>query len=147
MRSSYKIFENPKQKEAVEDPSVRWKDPDCWLYLSDEQRDVINQWYMDLLIEQEEAKQAAQGFWPVIIGLIPFAIFHVLKPDASLLEFLFEFLAALFIYSFVFFLFASAYRWARDTKPRTMSKFEPFWFHLVAVGFSILVSYFFLSVI
>jgi hypothetical protein len=49
----YHILEDAKERKAVDDPSCRSFDPECWKCLSDEQRDIINEWYYDRLIEDK----------------------------------------------------------------------------------------------
>lgn len=54
-------------KMAVNNPDVRRNDPEEWACLSDEQRDIIQQWYMDELKRQlkneKRAKEQEESKW------------------------------------------------------------------------------------
>lgn len=138
-RDLCEYYEALKQEKAVDDPHIRRKDPGCWECLSDEQRDTINEWYMDILIDNERnreaAEEAAQSPWPAIIGLIPLAFFYTAAGYVSrpIPKFLFAFITKLAVFYVVFLLFSSAYSFAKKRKPLDMDRFESFWFHLLAV--------------
>lgn len=139
MNSPCSIYQDIKKEKAVDDPRVRQKDPACWKCLSDEQRDTINEWYMDQLIGQQRQRETeariAHSPWPAILGLIPLAFSHAAKGglDLSISEFLLNFLVAQLIFSAVFLLFAGTYQAARKKTP-SMSTPEYIWFHLTAVA-------------
>ena len=54
----YQVLEEAKKEKATKNPKVRYKDPDCWKCLSDEQRDVINEWYFGRLIEERKKSKS-----------------------------------------------------------------------------------------
>lgn len=149
MFDSIKHFEDAKKEKAVDDPSVRWRDPACWKCLSDEQRDTINEWHLQLLLEQEQERQAetAKNTWAAILGLIPLAFLYAAKDSLALSipKFLLNFVVALVVFSVIFFLFAGAYLSARKAKPLTMDKFDYVWFHLTTVVAALFVTCFILG--
>lgn len=146
MNSPCSIYEDTKKEKAANDPRVRQKDPTCWKCLSDEQRDTINEWYMDQLIDQqrqrEESDRVAHSPWPAILGLIPLAFSHAAKGglDLSIPELLLNFIVSLVAFSAIFFLFASVYQSARKRKPPTMDKLNYVWFHLTAIVATLFVT-------
>lgn len=138
-----KSLEDSKKKKAVDDPRVRHGDPKCWECLSDEQRDVINTWYMDRLIDREHEKDEEDGatIWAGIIGVSPFAFFqaisHCIKYDKPFWALLLGCVAALVIYGFIYTLATYFYREARKMSgPET--RLGSFFFH----AFALLISFF-----
>lgn len=152
MFSLIKQYENHQKKKAIDDPRVRQGDPAAWKCLSDEQRDTINEWYMECLIEyarrdeEGESEQSSSNFWAAIIGLIPLSLFHTAQHSLNqpITEFLLRFIVTLTAFSVTFILFSDVYRSARRSK-LSMDRFEYVWFHLVAVFFTLFVTMFILA--
>ncbi len=140
-------FERALQENAVDDPHVRWKDPECWKCLSDEQRDVIHQWHIENLIEErdkkerEEKETSESTFWACTLGLSPFAFFHALERGGSFLEILFEAVATLLLWGFIFLLAFSAYQAAREAQHPPFGKLYSVFFHAIALVVSFFVVY------
>lgn len=89
-------------EKAVDNPKVRWKDPACWSCLSDEQRDIINEWYMDRLVEDKEFKKSKEKHECNIrlLGIIPSAVLCTYlygKHNNSALRFFLNLLCFLFV--------------------------------------------------
>ncbi len=140
-------LERALQENAVDDPHVRWKDPECWKCLSDEQRDVIHQWHIENLIEDRDKKELEEketsdsNTWACVLGLSPFAFYHALKRGGSFLEILFEAVAALLVWGFIFFLAFSLYQAVREAQHPPFGKLYSFFFHVIALAVSFFVVY------
>lgn len=143
MFNPIKFYEDLQKKKAVDDPRVRQNDPVCWQCLSDEQRDTINEWYMELLIgrEHKNSEEDTASSWAGIIGVSPFAFFQAMRYSHTFLELLLNCAAALAAYAFIFILFSHAYRAVKQIRPLPMSKLGSFGFHLAAFGASFFITY------
>ncbi len=146
-------LENFLHERATDDPHVRWKDPECWKCLSDEQRDVIHQWYIEELIEDRDKKKrenqetSSQNAGAIILGLSPFAFLHAMKFDSPFWYFLLEAVITLILLSVVFAIGASAYMEARKRQDYPMGKVQFLFFHTLALGISFFAVYCLLSLI
>lgn len=142
-----KHYENRQRKKAIDDPSVRQGDPAPWKCLSDEQRDTINEWYMEHLIdcarrdEAGETEQSSSNIWAAVIGLIPLAFFHAAQHSMNLpiVNFFLHFVVTLAAFLITFVFFSDVYRSVRRSK-LSMDRFEYVWFHLVAVFSALFVT-------
>lgn len=69
-------------RETVNDnPRVRWKDPTAWKCLTDEQRDIINDWWIDTLYEEDKREKRLEKLHnhSSYFALIPFIVFYWMK--------------------------------------------------------------------
>lgn len=141
-----KIYNDLLKQKAVEDPNVRRGDPACWKCLSDEQRDVINEWYFQLLLEKEQEQQAeaTRNTWAAIIGLSPLAFFyaisHCTKYDKPFWELLLSCVAALVVYGFIYTLFSYFYLETRKIL-HPVTRIGSFFFHTLALLISFFVTF------
>lgn len=93
----------------------RWGDPKAWECLNDEQRDIIDEWYKELLkndrkpAEREKRCRIDAGYF----ALIPFAVGYAHKflgnTWLSMLEYVFQIVCAWLVYSIVFHIFSDFY--------------------------------------
>lgn len=143
MFNSIKFYEDLQKKKAVDDPCVRQNDPACWQCLSDEQRDTINEWYMERLIDRARKKGEEKDatIWAGVIGVSPFAFFLAMCYSQTFPELFLGCAAALAVHAFIFIIFSHAYQAAKRTQSLPMSKFGSFCFHLAAFGASFFVTY------
>lgn len=97
------------RKKAVDNPKVRLGDPKCWDCLTDEQRDIINEWHINQLIEDikkdnsKENRDASIG----LLSMVPVSVFSAYRQcnkNDTALHFLSCLLASLFWYSFMYYL-------------------------------------------
>lgn len=72
MINPYDTLEAAKERKAVDDPKCRVFDPDCWKCLSDEQRDIINEWYFDRLIKDKKEAEKENNSKETLTSLIQF---------------------------------------------------------------------------
>ena len=94
--------------KAVNNPRVRLGDPACWKCLSDEQRDIINEWYMRQIFnrmseqkkkEEEEERLNSEA---AVFAISPFAFYAALKYG---MDSIFKFFSTFFsVYLFYFFI-------------------------------------------
>lgn len=130
------LLNNYQNKRATDDPSIRRYDPSCWECLSDEQRDVIHEWYNKLNAEKQEAekKKINRVLYSSYFALIPFAVAHAFKwSDGELTwNFLFTAICAWIIYALIFGIFSQAFQSANSegfpSKPRLI-------FHILVAVF------------
>lgn len=95
------------RKKAVDNPKVRLGDPKCWDCLTDEQRDTINEWYINQLIDREKKENASENRWTYIawLSMLPVSVFSAYRQCGGYNElprFLSCFLASLFWHSIIF---------------------------------------------
>ena len=87
----------------------RWKDPAAWECLSDEQRDIINEWYESICDDNRAEKNSIRSWsWSSsYIALIPFAAIFGYELNERELDwyFLLSVAVAWFVYAFVFTIF------------------------------------------
>ena len=102
------ILSDSARKKAVDNPKARLGDPKCWDCLTDEQRDTINEWYINLLIDREinrEKEEKARGNRETYIAwlsMLPVSVFSAYRQCGGYNElprFLSCFLASLFWHS------------------------------------------------
>lgn len=99
------------EEKAVNNPKVRWGDPACWKCLTDEQRDVIYEWYTDRIREENEQAEKeynlleSAGFF----ALIPFAVAYGFHSSESALGMILNALCAWLVYSVIFLLFSHGF--------------------------------------
>lgn len=71
------------KRYSGESPSCsdRRMDPECWSCLTDEQRDIINEWYEDVRQADEEELKGAVAVWKnsYLFSAIPFAAFELAR--------------------------------------------------------------------
>ena len=72
MINPYDTLEDAKKRKAVDNPKCRIHDPDCWECLSDEQRDIINEWYFDRLIKDKKEAEKENNSKETLTSLIQF---------------------------------------------------------------------------
>ena len=94
---------------TTENPDIRWKDPEAWKCLTDEQRDVIDKWYKDDCLERYEDEKAKQDrhnndeIWISLCGLIPFITWHCARlQPCTLWRYAVELVAGIAIYLAIF---------------------------------------------
>lgn len=120
------FLNNYKNKRATEDPSIRRYDPSCWECLSDEQRDIIHEWYSQVITkkQRESENNTNRIIFSSYFALIPFAIAHAFKwSDGEFTwGFVFEAVCTWILYAFVFGVFSKAFQYANPetlpSKPR-----------------------------
>lgn len=132
------LLKDMKARRAVENPKVRNSDPECWKCLSDEQRDVINEWYVDRLLEEETLAEkdlnnhSNAGYF----ALTPFAFAWALLETSELSAWLFIYSAgAWVILSFIYYIVSSAYISFSHTNP-WQTKLGAVFFHAI---FSVII--------
>lgn len=129
-------------QKAVDNPLVRDKDPKCWECLSDEQRDTIHAWYLELMDknEKENGKQANAITNSFYFAMIPFAVYYAcsLPKEASFLNVALTFIAAMIIFCFILFLFSNAYLY--DFKNADRNRTERIFATLRDAAMAIIVS-------
>ncbi len=136
-----------RSTKAVYNPKVRRTDPESWKCLSDEQRDIIHQWYVEDMNNQQEIQKQKEkessdsNSWACVLGLSPFAFYHALERGGSFLEILFESVAALLVWGLIFFLTFSLYQAARKAQHPPFGKLYSFFFHVIALAVSFFVVY------
>ena len=120
----------------------RWKDPYAWDCLTDEQRDIINEWYSSAYSREEERakKEITNHRNASFFGIIPFAVHYAYKwaGGALNLEFLWQLICALIVYSIIFFLFYEGYLAANCEPP---SKLGLVWHMIIAILISLWVMF------
>ena len=106
------LLKDMKARRAVENPKVRNSDPECWKCLSDEQRDMINEWYVDRLLEKDTLAEkdlnnhSNAGYF----ALTPFAFAWALLETSKLSAWLLVYSAgAWVILSLIYYIVSSAY--------------------------------------
>ena len=110
--SEYNILEEAKKEKSVENPKIRWKDPACWKCLSNEQRDIICEWYYDFLIkdEKEQRRKNNLTYNAGYFALMPLAFSYALPRYEDLsISFIVESVSAWIIFSIVYYLFSSGF--------------------------------------
>lgn len=95
----------------IDDFSTRWKDPKVWETLSDEQRNVINDWYTDRLAEinKRESQERRRYVSAGLFALIPFAVGYAYKYFDNFFYFLLSVACAWAVYAFVFAIYGGAF--------------------------------------
>ena len=109
MDNIIEILSDSARKKAVDNPKVRLGDPKCWDCLTDEQRDIINEWYINQLIDREKKENASENRWTYIawLSMLPVSVFSAYRQCNKIdtaLHFLSCLLASLFWYSFMYYL-------------------------------------------
>lgn len=140
----YEIYEEAMNKKSVEDPEVRHEDPAAWKCLTDEQRDIICEWYYKRQIERKKRQneQETLNTYAALFALTPFAFTYALTRFPLGWRMLLESACALIIYWFVFYIFESSYK--KFLEPEYVRSFgkEPDktnrWFKIIA---AVLVSF------
>ena len=132
------LLKDMKARRAVGNPKVRNSDPECWKCLSDEQRDMINEWYIDRLLEKEDLvekdlnKHSNAGYF----ALTPFAFTWALFRNSELSIWLFVYSAgAWVILSLIYYIVSSAYISFSHTNP-WQTKLGAVFFHAI---FSVII--------
>ena len=108
MDNIIEILSDSARKKAVDNPKVRLGDPKCWDCLTDEQRDIINEWYINQLIDREK-ENASENRWTYIawLSMLPVSVFSAYRQCNKIdtaLHFLSCLLTSLFWYSFMYYL-------------------------------------------
>ena len=109
MDNIIEILSDSARKKAVDNPKARLGDPKCWDCLTDEQRDTINEWYINQLIEDikkdnsKENRDASIG-WLSMVPVSVFSAYRQCNKIDTALHFLSCLLASLFWYSFMYYL-------------------------------------------
>lgn len=103
------ILSDSARKKAVDNPKVRLGDPKCWDCLTDEQRDTINEWYINQLIDREKEEKASENratyiAWLSMLPVSVFSAYRQCNKNDTALHFLSCLLASLFWYSFMCYL-------------------------------------------
>ena len=149
---TYKIYEETMNKKAVDNPSVRRGDPAAWNCLTDEQRDVICEWYYKGRIEREkqEIQQETFNTYAALFALTPFAFAYALTRFPLGWRMLLESTCALIIYWIVFYIFEFGYKSFLKSEyvpgfGEKPSKINLWFKNIVALLISFLATYTFLS--
>ena len=127
-----RFYEERKKEKSVENPKIRSGDPACWDCLSNEQRDVICEWYYDMKLEEIEKEEKLENRFSFtsILALVPFAVSYAYHAPGNWVS---NFVGSWFIHSFVFWLFNSGYQNAIEMNGRkNRTKVE------IAIGFTVL---------
>ena len=98
-------------KKSTENTKRRWKDPEAWKCLDDEQREIIDKWYRDIRKEydEERKKQKILNSSASMFALTPFVFAYALRYTSSLVVFLMSVISAFLVYSLIFYIFSEAY--------------------------------------
>lgn len=101
------------EKKSVDNPAIRSQDPTCWSCLSDEQRDIIHEWYISRIIEKDKERKQTERKETIAncLSLIPFAVFYGVKHcgDMDWKFVVFSIIAWIF-YSFIYFVANQMYK-------------------------------------
>ena len=86
----------------------RWKDPEAWNCLSDEQRDIICEWWQKVNSMEREEQTNKEGYdlTASVLALIPFAVAYGFKDwnTQTVWWFLGRSIAALIVYGLIYVL-------------------------------------------
>lgn len=123
------------RKKSVDDPNVRNEDPECWKCLSNEQRDIINEWYCDdcernekwAKKEQDQATSANQ------FAMIPLAAWtaYVWLQKGYIWAIPIYFFLGLGFFSLIHSLFSDVYYYFNTEKP---TKWKSLIQYVIAAG-------------
>lgn len=118
----------------------RWKDPYAWDCLTDEQREVINQWYEYIVEDRRKSEKNREDvvFYASMMALIPFAVLwtYTHSLDAGWIDIILGFLIAWCIICFVFFGFFNI---CSDLLKNDSSKFQKVWYSLCVIFASLCI--------
>lgn len=90
---------------------MRWKDPKCWECLSNEQRDIIHEWYINRVLDEKEQAESEQRRLnnAEFFALIPFSVAYGFHASGSVLGMVLNALCAWVIYVLIFFIFSEGF--------------------------------------
>lgn len=99
------------REKATKDPTIRWKDPKAWRCLSDEQRDIIDEWYADVSSLAEEEKGSAINLRDsaAVFAITPFACAYGLMNNPFGWRMLVDIVCAFLVYALIFCAFRGIY--------------------------------------
>ena len=141
-----KFLRESLTKKCSDNPKIRNGDPDCWNCLSDEQRDIIHEWYINTQLreleksERKDKLQESAGFF----ALTPIAFAYALLKHPQLgWHFLCEAFSLWLIFAFSYYVAFESYSFffARDD----ISKIGKIILNIIAVFISFFVIFTVLS--
>ena len=126
---------------------MRLKDPTCWQCLSDEQRDIINEWYIDRVLEREEKTEKKNkekddiASEAAVFAISPFAFYYAFQYGMdSIFQFFLNFFSAYLFYFFIASLFFSGYQHFMQVKDFS-GKLELWIFRITALIISFFITF------
>lgn len=137
------MYEDLKLEKSTDNPEIRWKDPDSWKCLTNEQRDIICEWYYDLLVEKEKRKKRENNIHQnaMYFAITPFAFaYGIMYTTVNDWRILLYFLCSFIIYSFIATIFYEGYISYMNFNPPE-SKFEYIWKTVCSLLISFFVTY------
>lgn len=141
----YKILEDTKKEKSVEDSKIRWKDPECWKCLTNEQRDIINEWYLECEIESQKSTdrklEVASNAGFFALAPISFAL-ALLGQKTLNLRFLFSSFSTFIILALVYYISTRSYTYFFVQKSSGITSVLK---HFIAIFLSFFVIYIVLS--